>query len=1060
MKTSPLFLFVFLCIALPVQAQESLSYRLFEDVYPYYLYEAMEWRNIGPYRGGRATTVAGHRSDIFTYYMGTTGGGVWRTNDGGDSWENITDGFLYTGSVGAIAVSESDPNVIYVGMGEAPIRGVTTSHGDGVYKSTDAGKTWVHMGLDMTRQISEVRIHPDNPDIVYVAAQGSPYGANEERGIYRSLDGGYTWELVLYVDEDTGASDLSMDLTNPRILYAAMWNHRRYPWKVHSGGESSGVYKSVDGGDTWFELYDGLPEVMGKIGVAVSPVNPERVWVLAEADEGGLFRSDDGGESWSRINEERVLRARAWYYTHLFADPVDEETVYVLNAPMLKSVDGGATFKPIPTPHGDNHGLWINPDDNRIMINSNDGGANVSYNGGKTWSPQNNQPTAQFYRVNTDNRLDYYVYGGQQDNSSMAIASRTRDSGIGREDWFPASGCESAYLAFDPDNPRLIYGGCYQGYITVYDTELKTNRPIDAYPSLRLGSDPIDQKYRFNWNAPIHVSHFNPSVIYHAGNQLLKTEDGGLSWTAISPDLTLNKSENLGKGGGPITNEAAGAEVYHTIFSIAESPHEEGTIWAGTDDGLVHITRDGGTTWDNVTPKDLGETLINTIEVSPHDPGTAYLAVNAYKFNDFTPHIFKTTNYGRSWSRLVKGIDAEAFVRVVREDPMRKDLLYAGTETGMYVSFNGGEQWQSFQMNLPVVAITDMKIQNNDLVVATQGRSFWILDDLSPLHQLNDEIADKEVHLFKPSDAYRISRGGRPEANAGENPPSGAILYYTLGLLSDSVHVDLAILDAGGDTVRTYDSNAPEGPSAAAGPSGPSTPKHLTKDFGMNRFVWDFRHNDLTKIPGVFTFGSMQGYRVAPGTYTAVLSVDGEESRQSFDVLADPMQDLTPADYEEQQTYLADIYAYTDEMHVSVNRMNAVKDQVSWFMTFAKEREEGTPIVTAGEALIEKIDEWKTHIIQEKQKTFQDVINFPNKLNAQFIYTMSSVDGVEPPLTEGERVRFEDLVAEWMALRAEMQEILDTDVPAFNTLYRQQALPAIIVPEAKAKDVKPVEGEE
>ena len=1049
MKTAFSSFLLLLIFVLPVQSQEV--------VYDPSLYQAMEWRNIGPYRGGRATTVAGLSHDIFTYYMGTTGGGVWRTTDGGDSWHNISDKFFKTGSVGAIAVAESDPNIIYVGMGEAPIRGVTTSHGDGVYKSTDAGKTWTHMGLERTRQISEVRIHPKNPDLVYVASQGAPYGPNPERGIYRSSDGGTTWELILYVDEDTGASDLSMDLNNPRILYAAMWNHRRYPWKVHSGGESSGVYKSTDGGDTWEELTGGLPEVMGKIGVAVSPANSERVWALVEADEGGLYRSDNGGSSWQRINEERVLRARAWYYTHLFADPVDEETVYVLNAPMLKSVNGGSTFKPIPTPHGDNHGLWINPDNNDIMINSNDGGANVSYNGGKTWSPQNNQPTAQFYRVNTDNRLDYYVYGGQQDNSSMAIASRSRDAGIGREDWFPASGCESAYLAFDPDNPRLIYGGCYQGYITVYDTELKSNRPVDAYPSLRLGSDPIDQKYRFNWNAPILVSHHNPSVIYHAGNKLLKTEDGGLSWSEISPDLTLNKPENLGKGGGPITNEAAGAEVYHTIMYVAESQHEPGTIWAGTDDGLVHITRDGGDTWNDVTPNNIGESLINSIEISPHDPGTAYLAVNAYKFNDFTPHVFKTTNYGRSWSRVVDGIAEEAFVRVVREDPNRKDLLYAGTETGMYVSFNGGDQWQPFQMNLPVVPITDLKIQNNDLVAATQGRSFWILDDLSPLHQLNDEIADMGLHLFKPGDVYRINRGGRPQANAGKNPPSGAILYYTLGELADSAEVKLAILNVEGDTVRTYDSNAPTG---AATPGSAGAQNNVSKKPGMNRFVWNFRHNDLTKIPGVFTFGSMQGYRVAPGTYTAVLSVDDVESRQSFDVLADPMVDLSPADYEEQQTYLANLYAYTDEMHVSVNRMNAVKKQVEGFVDLAKERDDGAPIVTAGEELVEKIDNWKKQIIQEKQKTFQDVINFPNKLNAQFIYMLSAVDGVEPPLTEGERMRFEDLVTEWTTLQEEMQSILDTDVPAFNTIYQQQALPAIIIPEVKAKTLKPVEGEE
>ena len=1052
MKSTLLFLALVSLWIIPATAQDS--------VYDPSLYQAMEWRNIGPYRGGRATTVAGLPHDEFTYYMGTTGGGVWRTTDGGDSWHNISDKFFKTGSVGAIAVADSDPNVMYVGMGEAPIRGVTTSHGDGVYKSTDAGKTWTHMGLERVRQISEVRIHPQNPDVVYVAAQGAPYGANPERGIYRSVDGGTTWELVLFVDEDTGASDLSMDVTNPRILYAGMWNHRRYPWQVHSGGESSGIYKSTDGGDTWEELEGGLPEVMGKIGVVVSPAKPDRVWAIVEADEGGVYRSEDAGATWTRINEERVLRARSWYYTHIYADPIDEETVYVLNAPMMKSVDGGVTFKPVPTPHGDNHGLWINPNNNDILINSNDGGANVSYNGGKTWSPQSNQPTAQFYRVNTDNRLNYYVYGGQQDNSSMAIASRSRDGGIGRDDWFPASGCESAYLSFDPDNPRMIYGGCYQGHISVYDTELKSNRPIDAYASLRLGSDAIDQKYRFNWNAPIIVSSHNPSVIYHAGNKLLKTEDGGLSWAEISPDLTRNTPEKLGKGGGPITNEAAGAEVYHTIMYVAESPHEAGVIWAGTDDGFVHITRDGGATWDDVTPGGIDEAMVNTIEVSPHDPGTAYLAVTAYKFNDFTPHVFKTTNYGRDWDRLVEGIEEEAFVRVVREDPMRKDLLYAGTETGMYVSFNGGALWQALQMNLPVVPITDLKIQNNDLVVATQGRSFWILDDLSPLHQINDEIADAAMHLFKPSDPYRIQRGGRAEANQGKNPPVGAVVYYTLGELADSIEVTLDILTAAGDTVRSYTSTATGGAPAPTNPMGGGAPKHLTKKEGMNRFIWDFRNEGLTKMPGVFTFGSLQGYRVAPGSYTAVLAVDGEEMSQSFEVLPDPMRDLAPADYAAQQELLAELHAYADGIHQSVNRMDAVKGQVESLVGLTKDREDAVAIVEAGDALVEKIDGWKEHIIQQKQKTFQDVINFPNKLNAQFIYLMSTVDGAEPPLTEGEKMRFNDLVAEWATYEAEMQSILDTDVPAFNDLYQQQALPAIIVPEMEAKAPKAVNSEE
>ena len=650
------------------------------------VFDIGEWRNIGPFRGGRSTTATGITGDDQVYYMGTTGGGVWKTEDAGLSWRNISDGYFKTGSVGAVSVSESDNNIVVVGMGESPVRGVMTSSGDGVYKSTDAGDTWEHIGLDGTKHISQVRIHPSDPDIMYVSAQGSPYASTEERGVYRTLDGGKNWERVLFVDSSSGANDLAIDYTNPRILYASFWDHQRLPWYVRSGGKGSGIWKSVDGGDTWKKLTEGLPStVMGKIGVTVSRANPKLVYAIIESDDGGLYRSDDGGNSWRLINDDRVLRARSWYYMHIYADPSDENIVYVLNAPMMRSIDGGKTFTNIPVPHGDNHYLWINPSNSEVMINSNDGGANISFNSGRSWSTQKNQPTAQFYRVNVDNRFPYWVYGGQQDNSSVAIKSSTFSNGISWKDWIAGvGGCETAYVAFDPDNPILMYAGCYQGIINEYNLELDNTKDIMAYPSMGLGEPSDEQRYRFNWNAPILVSMHDPNVIFHAANKLLKTRDRGISWEEISPDLTRNKRENMGPGGGPITNEGAGGEVYHTIYYVAESPHSKDVIYAGADDGLLHITTDGGESWSDISP-DMQEGMINAIEVSPHNPATVYIAFNRYKFDDFRPYVLKSTDYGKSWKVYSEGIEENSFVRVVREDNEVEGLLYAGTERGVYM---------------------------------------------------------------------------------------------------------------------------------------------------------------------------------------------------------------------------------------------------------------------------------------------------------------------------------------------------------------------------------------
>ncbi len=1016
------------------------------------LVRAMQWRNIGPFRGGRVDAVTGVTSSPLVYYFGATGGGVWKTEDAGITWKNISDGFFKTGSVGAIAVAESDPNVIYVGMGEAAIRGVATSHGDGVYKSTDAGKTWKHLGLEKTRQISTVRIHPQNAELVYIAAQGSIWNANNERGIYRSKDGGKTWELVLQVDAKTGACDLSMDVVNARVLYAAFWEHHRTPWQMRSGGTGSAIYKTTDGGDTWTKLTEGLPLNMGKIGVAVSPKNPERVWAIIEADKGGLYRSDNAGKSWSLINAKRVLRARAWYYTEIFADPQDEETVWVLNAPALKSIDGGRNFKNVSTPHGDNHDLWINPSNPQIMINGNDGGANVSMNGGKTWSTQGNQPTAQFYRVIADNRFPYYVYGGQQDNSSVAIPSRTTEGGIDREHWYQVGGCESAYVAFDPDNPVLIYAGCYQGIISEYDAATKKERNVMAAPYLGLGADAKDNKYRFNWNAPIVASPHDANVLYHAGNYLLKSSDRGQTWQEISPDLTRNEVDKQGKGGAPITNEAAGAETYNTIFYVIESKHAAGTIWAGTDDGLVHLTRNSGATWTNVTPKGLPEAQINAIEISPHDAATAYLAVTRYKFGDFTPHIYKTTDYGKTWTRLVSGIGAEAFVRVVREDPKRKDLLYAGTELGLYVSFNGGAAWQPFQLNLPIVPITDLTIHDNDLIAATQGRAFWILDDLTPLHQLNAEVAKAEFHLYKPRASYRIEGASREAPGIGKNPANGVLIHYAFAQAPDTskLAVKLEILDANDKVLRTITTKKQESGGEGEGPSGPPAPVLAVKA-GMNRIVWDMRGENITRVPELFVYGSLQSYKEAPGSYKARLSVGEKSVVQTFEIVQDRRIKIAPEVFEQQQKLLAGLKASANEIHEGVNRLREVRKQVKDWMARTKGLANAKTIADSGKALVDKITAWEEQVVQPKQETFQDVINFPNKLNAQFIYLMGEIDASDPPLTKGMATRFAELQSEWERQRSRMKQLLEQQVPAFNAMIQQNAVPAVVVPATASK---------
>ncbi len=1007
-------------------------------------FNALQWRNIGPFRGGRSVAVTGVTNDPLTYYFGSVGGGVWKTTDAGLNWKNVSDGFFNSGSIGAIAVAQNDPNVIYVGTGEHSVRGVMSSHGDGMYKSTDAGKTWKHIGLPDSRQIAAVRIHPANPDIVYVAVQGSVWKGGNQRGVYKTIDGGGTWRQVLYVNETTSAADLSMDITNPRILYAGMWDNKRDPWRVRSGGQGSGIYKSTDSGETWEKMEKGLPEVMGKVAVDVSPANSNRVFanIEAEGEKGGVYLSEDAGKSWKQVSSDRITVARAWYYIEIFADPQDQETVYVLNAPMLKSIDGGKTFKPIQVPHGDQHQMWINPKKTSNIILANDGGACISFNGGDSWSTQNNQPTAQFYRVITDNQVPYHIYAGQQDNTTVAIASKTIAGGIQESDWYRVAGGESAFLAFNnPANPEKIYGSSIQGFIDVFDKNTKMVKSIMAYPAINLGSVPKDQKYRFNWNGPLIHNEKNPRVIYQGGNKLLRSDDGGYKWTEISPDLTRNDPSKQTLTGVPFTNEGAGGEVYNTISYIKSSAHEEKTIWVGTDDGLVHVTMDEGQNWENVSPTIEGESLINAIEVSPHDKATVFLAVNRYKFDDFQPLIFTSSNYGKSWKKITNGLPEDNYVRVVREDPNRKGLLYAGTENGLYVSFNNGEFWQRFQGNLPVCPITDLTIKDNDLIAATSGRGFWILDDLGALQQSMGSLKASTIQLFAPKTTYKITMQAGAPANSGKNPLPGVIIdYYLPENFVDSLELKLEVFDAGGKIVRTMSSKNAEGFKTWTG--GPMPHQTLPAKAGLNRTNWNLLKNDLPGVENVFVYGSYSGSSVAPGKYTLRLSYQSDFVEQQVEVLPDPRIKASDEDFRIQQELLNKIESAFTDIHLSVNQMRAVKQQLESKLGLISDDE----LSQAGKLVLENISKWEEKLIQPRQKTFQDVINFENKLNAELNNLRSTIDSYDPKPTEAEKERVAELTAQWTIIKKEMKNILSVDLANFNRIYADGGYDAIIFP--------------
>ena len=1022
------------------------------------LYDAsnpMKYRNIGPFRGGRSVAVSGVLGDPLTYYMGKTGGGVWKTSDAGQRWENISDGFFTTGSVGAIAVSESHPRIVFVGMGEHAPRGVMTSYGDGVYKSTDAGKTWRKMGLEKTQHISRIIIHPDNPDIVYVAAQGALHGPNEERGIYKSTDGGETWKRVLFVNTLTGASELSMDMNFPDVLYAAMWEHQRLPWKVISGGDGSGLYKSTDGGETWQKLENGLPKEMGKMAIAVSRANSEKVYALIESDSdkgmGGLFVSENGGNSWSKVSGDNRLVQRAWYYIEVFPDPNAENTVYVLSAPALRSIDGGKTWEVLPYAHGDYHDMWINPKNSKNLVIADDGGAAISFDFAQNWSRQDNMPTAQMYRINTDNQFPYRIYGGQQDNTSLVINSLALGrGGITQEHWNYSAGGESAFLAFDPDNPRYVLGGSYLGTIEVLDSKSQASTNIMIAPIQYLGRDASDMRYRFNWNAPIIWSQHEPGTFYHAAQYVLRTRDMGNSWEVVSPDLSRDEKEKQGKGGGPYTNEAVGAENYGTIAYLIESPHEKGVLWAGSDDGLVHLTRDGGATWANVTPKGMPETLVNAIEVSPHDPATAYIATTRYKFNDYTPAIYKTKDYGRTWTNISKGIPYGAFTRVVREDTEVKGLLYAGTETGLYLSRNEGESWVSFQLNMPITPITDLKIAHNDLVVATAGRSYWILDDLNVVREMKTKV-DKP-HVYNPDDAiighwYSGMNSSNPSGTdlfAGVNPANGVVIYYHLPEnLTEDFLLELEIKDAEGNLVRSFKSKAD--PDYIAYDGGPSREPILSVNKGLNRFVWDMRYPTLPGIPTAFIEGSYRGHKVVPGTYTLHLKSSLGESEAKAKVLDNPLFEISIAQYQAYHEFMQVMETELIQMHNMVNTLMDYQNQLKAFLDRIQSDNSRKPLYEEGQKLLLAMQSWDEDMVQRKSKAYDDVENFPNKFTANFLFLINQTESQIPRVNQGSRKRHEELSQQWNVLKTEGERLKNTAIPAYNQLLKEAGIGLLFV---------------
>ncbi|NBC08370.1 MAG: glycosyl hydrolase [Bacteroidetes bacterium] len=1004
------------------------------------LYEAVEWRNIGPFRGGRSCAVTGVPGQPNLFYFGATGGGVWRTQDGGQSWENISDGY-FGGSIGAVAVSTYDPNVIYVGGGEKTVRG-NVSFGYGIWKSLDGGKTWEQKGLEKSRHIGRIRIHPRNPDIAYAAVMGDLFKSTEERGVYRTTDGGETWERILFANQDAGAVDLILDPNNPRVIYASTWRIRRTPYSLESGGEGSALWRSTDGGDNWENISDkeGFAEgPLGIIGVTVSPVNSERVWALAEAKEGGVFRSDDGGETWTHINDSRALRQRAWYYTRIYADPQDEDVVYVMNVDYQKSKDGGKTFKAYRAPHGDHHDLWIAPEDPERMIIGDDGGAQVTFDGGENWTTYYNQPTAQFYRVTTDNAFPYRIYAAQQDNSTIRIQHRSEGSNINERHWESTAGGESAHIAVDPANNDIVYGGSYGGFLTQKNHATGEERAINVWPDNPMGYGAEGMKYRFQWNFPVFFSPHDPKKLYAASNHLHLSTDGGASWEIISPDLTRNDSAKLVSSGGPITQDNTGVEYYCTIFAAMESPHEAGVLWAGSDDGLLHLSRDGGENWEDITPAGMPEwMMINSIDADPFHKGGAYVAGTRYKLGDYKPYLYHTTDYGKSWKLIVDGIEEEHFTRVLRADPEREGLLYAGTESGMYISFDNGAHWQPFQQNLPMVPITDLTIKESNLIAATQGRGLWIIDDLSPLHQLEIAADTSAVHLFQPLPSYRMDgRQAKPSKTAGTNHPNGVMTYFYLpASLGDSAEVSVAFMEADGDLIRRFSTQAKE------------KANKLKVEPGSNRFVWDMQYEKAKDFEGmIMWWAGLQGPKAVPGKYRVQLATPTDTLEQTFEILKDPRISSSIAELRHQFDFMQEVNAKVSEAHQAIIDIRAVREQLHHFTKRWKEQADKEELVAQAEAIDSVMTEVEQALYQTKNRSRQDPLNYPIKLTNKLAHLNSLIAmGDFPPTQQQLQVKAE-LTTKIDEQLERFYALKKNDIPTFNKAVKAQAVDVIMLEE-------------
>lgn len=982
------------------------------------LYSSLEWRHLGPFRGGRSCAVTGVAGKPNLFYFGATGGGVWKTTDGGRTWGNISDGY-FGGSIGSITVAPSDPNVIYVGGGEKTVRG-NVSFGTGLWKTEDAGQTWTSCGLKTSRHIARVRVHPNNPDIVYAAVMGDLFKDSDERGVYKSTDGGKNWKRVLFANSSSGAVDLCVDPSNHRILYATTWNVRRTPYSLSSGGEGSALWKSTDGGETWQNISkaEGLPGgIWGIAGVAVAYNNNQIVYAIIENENGGVYKSEDGGKTWKKQNDDRSLRQRAWYYTRIYTDTQNDDAVYVLNVNYHKSIDGGKTFKSYEAPHGDHHDLWIAPENPQRMIIGDDGGAQVTYDGGETWSTYHNQPTAQFYRVVTDNHFPYRIYVAQQDNSTLRIPHRTTGGAITEEDWEETAGGESAHIAVDPKDDEIVYGGSYGGFLTRYNHRTNSVRGINVWPDNPMGHGAEGMKYRFQWNFPIFFSRHDKNKLYAASNHLHVTEDQGVTWKLVSPDLTRNEAEKLGPSGGPITKDNTSVEYYATIFAVNESPVQEGLIWAGTDDGRLHVTRDGGTTWTEVTSPAMPKYLMfNSVEPSAHEAGVCYVAGTSYKSGDYKPYLFKTSDFGKTWNQITQGIPDDYFTRVVREDAVVKGLLYAGTEQGMFISFNDGENWQPFQLNLPLVPITDLAIKNNNLIAATQGRSLWMIDDLTVLHQSMKKGKDQKFHLYKPLDSYRIGgRGAVGSKTEGTNHPGGVMIHYNIPDYDEKKDsVSIVILSAAGDTIQHYATYKKE-----------EREKVKVKK-GGNVFTWRMDYPSAKRFDGmILWWASMNGPVAMPGNYRVLLTVNGESQQQDFRILMSPVSEGSMEDIKAQFDFVKSLQEKVSEAHQAITDIRTLKPRIKSYT----DKMSDADIKDYAKKMDSIATRVENNLYQTKNRSGQDPLNFPIRLTNKLAHLNSllnmGVNDFAPTRSMIEvkdelSKRIDEELAQWQVVKGEM----------------------------------------